>query len=81
MAFSRELFSLDFPWSLRRCQTWPSAEVNWASEFPTKKCPSRKKILLKAFPGRHLALRHSELICDQLDPLEEVRWLDWDLPE
>src|SRR5438093_1454210 len=38
-------------------------------------------VLSASFPGCHLAIRHSELTCDKIDPLDEARRLDWDLRE
>lgn len=34
-----------------------------------------------SFPRCHLAARYTELIRDEIDPVDEARWLDRNLPE
>jgi hypothetical protein len=38
-------------------------------------------LLSASFPRGNLSPRHSELICDEIDPLEEIRSFDGDLRE
>src|SRR5438128_5450693 len=48
---------------------------------PGGRCNACLALPSTSFPGRNLAPRHSELTCDQIDPLDEACRLGWNLRE